>query len=97
MADMVGTLAKQFIDGLHSKESKEVFEHLSLLVDHLENKNDPDPTEIRLMVELYEFIEKFNLVQHNLKTYANERLETPGSKLTSLYEEIDETGAVFSD
>ena len=49
------------------------------------------------MIELYEFIEKFNLVQHNLKSYATERLVTPASKLSSIYEDMEESGSILSD
>lgn len=97
MADQLGIIAKQFIDGLHSDKTKEVFEHLNLLVEQLESKDDPEPTEIRLMSELYDFIEKLNHVQHNLKALVSEKNETAGSKLTSIYEDMESNGGIYRD
>ena len=63
-------------------------EEISQLLQELENKNDPDEIEIRLVQNLYHFLEKMKILEHNLTSYINDsNNKLLGSKLDSLYEQ----------
>jgi len=89
--------AKIFLEGLHQNETKNTFEQLTKLIEILENKNDPDPTEVRLVNHIYAFIEKLNILEHNLKSYSKESSNVIGSKLSNLYENISYSGHIYRD
>ena len=89
--------AKMFLEGLHQNETKNTFEQLSDLIEVLENKNDPNPTEVRLVNHIYAFIEKLNILEHNLKSYAEKSSNVAGSKLSNLYENISYNGHIYRD
>jgi len=89
--------ARIFLEGLHSKELKDTFEHLQGLIESLENKNDPDPIEIKLVDNIYSFLEKLNILESNIKSYSNESFNNAGNKLSSLYENISSNGHIYRD
>jgi hypothetical protein len=89
--------AKMFLEGLHRVETQSIFEQLTGLIEILENKTDPDPTEIRLVSNLYSFIEKLNILESNLTSYSKESGNNMGNKLTSLYEKISSSGNYYRD
>jgi 16S rRNA G527 N7-methylase RsmG len=80
--------AQEFLNGLSSEDSRTTFEALSSLAENLETKNDPDPVEIRLVANIYEFIERLKILESNMKSYVKDsRKDLSGNKLESLYEE----------
>ncbi len=83
-------LAKRFLENLHTGESKEAFETLRDLVEVLENKNDPEETEIRLTESLYHFLEKLSILEANLKSYSKDA--THKNKLEELISNISSDG-----
>jgi len=89
--------AKIFLEGMHSKELRNTFEHLNGLIETLENKNDPDPIEIKLVDNIYSFLEKLSILENNIKSYSKESFNTTGNKLNSLYENISSSGHIFRD
>jgi len=91
------TKAKTFLEGLHSKELRNTFEHLQGLIESLENKNDPDPIEIKLVDNIYSFLEKLNILESNINSYSKDAFNLTGSKLSSLYEDISSNGHIFRD
>jgi len=63
------------------------------LLEELENKNDPDPIEMRLVQNLYHFLEKLKILEHNLSSYIQDNNRNlPGNKLSSLYENQESYG-----
>lgn len=89
-------IAMGFLNELNS--NKESFKILSKLIELLENKNDPEMTEIRLINHLYSFIENLSNLERNLKSYVNESKENlPGNKLTALYDNISYSGSIYRD
>jgi hypothetical protein len=63
------------------------------LLEELENKNDPDPIEIRLVQNLYHFLEKLKILEHNLSSYVKDNNKNLlGTKLDSLYEKQESFG-----
>lgn len=89
--------AKLFLEGLHTVETQSIFGQLTGLIEILENKSDPDPVEIRLVSNLYAFVEKLNILESNLTSYSRESGNNLGNKLTSLYERISSTGDYYRD
>jgi len=74
------------LNELRSSEVKLLFDHLKILTDHLEEKNDPDPIEIQIVDASYQLIEKIQLFESVMKHYATESAdELLGSKLDKLY------------
>ena len=77
-------VAQTFLNEL----SVEAFETLSILAEQLESKEDPEPTEVRLVANIYEFIDKLKMLEMNLQSYVkNSNKQILGNKLESLYEE----------
>ena len=90
-------LAQEFLTNLASKGSSEVFESLSLLAENLETKNDPEPSEVQLVSNIYEFIEKLRILESSLKNYVKESRENlPGNHLDRLYNEYSKNN-IFGD
>jgi hypothetical protein len=59
-------------------------------MEELENKNDPDPTEVQLVESIYLFIEKMKIMEGAIKKYIVQSRDTlPGNKLSALYEELN--------
>ena len=97
MADP-GKIAQRFLEGLHSKETTNTVEMLNRLVDLLENKSDPDITEIRLVDCMYNFLEKLRVLDNNLSSYVHETHDTScGGKLAMLYDDISPKGSIYRD
>lgn len=78
--------AKLFLESLQQENVKDSFSFLSKLVDQLESKKDPDPIELRLLESIYHFLEKFQLLQGNLKSYSRD-FTKHNNKLSDLYDE----------
>lgn len=89
--------AKMFLEGLHSNQTKGTFEQLEGLIEILESKEDPDPIEIRLVQNIYSFIEKLNILESNIKSYSKETTNLTGNKLSNLYEDISHSGNIYRD
>ena len=80
-------IAQRFLKGINQKESKVTFETLTYLINELENKADPEPEEIKIVESLYNFVEKFKILEYNLRQYVKSDIkDLPGNKLSSLYE-----------
>lgn len=78
-------LVVNFLNELNSQEFRDAFESLNVLIEYLENKNDPEPSELQIVETSYEFIEKVKLLESALRSYSqsNDQL---GSKLQKLYD-----------
>jgi len=88
-----GKAANLFLESLTLETTKQTFEYLVQLVDVLENKIDPEPVELRLLENIYHFLEKFKHLEHNLRSYVKEtNSNLPGNKLSTLYENISSYG-----
>jgi hypothetical protein len=76
-------IAQKFLSELSIDPS---FSTLNELIELLEEKIDPDPIEMRLVENLYNFHEKLKLLENNLQTYVKKMRENlPGNKLENLY------------
>lgn len=82
--------AQSFLNQLVSESGKMTYETLSILLDQLENKNDPGPEEMRLVEQIYNFMEHLKRIENNIRSYVKNSSEEPlGSKLSNLYDELD--------
>ena len=97
MATELESAAQRFLDQLNNDPA---FERLTELVDLLENKVDPEVTEVRLCENIYNVVEKIKILETNIRSYVSEsRQNLPGNKLSTLYEEnsFDGSGSVIKD
>ncbi len=95
MATPLEQAAQGFLDQL---DNDPAFERLGELVELLENKPDPEPTEVRLCENIYSVIEKIKILENNIRSYVIEaRQSLPGNKLSSLYEDnsYDGSGSIL--
>lgn len=90
--------ARIFLEGLHKNEIKSVFDHLQGLVESLENKSDPDPIEMKLVNNIYNFLERLAILESNITSYSKDsNIDPLGTKLNSLYEDISYSGDIYRD
>lgn len=90
-----GKIAQRFLNELHQSDAMET---LVRLTEILENKDDPEMTEVRLCDNIYQFVEKLRVMEFNLKSYVKESNGAlPGSKLASLWEDIGVNGSIYRD
>ena len=79
-------LVVNFLNTLNSKEVREAFDSLNVVLEELENKNDPDPIEMEIVDAAYQVIEKLNLLQSAMRQYKNSEHPLTGRKLSDLYD-----------
>jgi len=74
------------LNELNSGGVKILMDHLTIFLEYLEEKNDPEPIEIQIVDAAYQVIEKFQLLESTLRKYQVEVAEDLlGSKLDKLY------------
>jgi len=74
-----------FLNELNSKSVKSALGSLSILLNELEDKNDPEHIEMEIVNISYQFIEKLNLLEAALRKYKATDHVLTGSKLDDLY------------
>ena len=74
-----------FLNELNSSSVKTALGSLSVLLDELEDKNDPEQIEMEIVDVSYQFIEKLNLLEAVLRKYKTTNHVLTGSKLNDLY------------
>jgi len=91
-----GKIAQRFLNELNESDAMET---LLRLMEVLENKPDPEMTEVRLCDNIYQFVEKLKTMEFNLRSYVQETQEKslPGNKLASLWEDIGIDGSIYRD
>lgn len=92
-------LVVNFLNTLNSKEVREAFDSLNVVLEELENKNDPDPIEMEIVDAAYQVIEKLNLLQSAMRQYKNSEHPLTGRTLSDLYKKSKGggTSALFDD
>ena len=88
MASKTGKLAQSFLNQLASQEVQLFFETLLELMSELEVKDDPEPTELRLIENIYHTMEKLKIMEGNLRSYSSDSINEPNisGKLANLYD-----------
>jgi hypothetical protein len=80
-------LVMNFLNELHSNSSQEMFEKLAQLIEHLENKADPEPTDVLIVDNIYQTLEKLKTLDSILVNYIGESNNVlKGNKLQDLYD-----------
>ena len=87
MSENASRLSFKIINIVDSRKGKELFDTLTELMNTLEIKNDPDMTEVCLVESLTQFVEKYQVMRHNLKSYSEGKTTLLGDKLNELYGE----------
>ena len=92
-------LVVNFLNTLNSKQVREAFESLNVVLEDLENKNDPDPVEMEIVDAAYQVIEKLNLLQSAMRQYKNSEQILTGKTLSDLYDNSKSRGSskLFDD
>jgi mRNA-degrading endonuclease RelE of RelBE toxin-antitoxin system len=88
-------LAKKILKESSKFISSETSDSLNKLIESLEDKNDPDPSEVYLLESIYQYIEKLNLLESHLNKYIQKATasKVKGNKLSSLYENENKFGS----
>jgi hypothetical protein len=79
-------LMQRFLRKLDSVEVQETFDLLSMILEELENKNDPEPFEMHIVNNAYQIIEKLSLVRGVLTEKLESSHKLTGSRLQDLYD-----------
>ena len=74
-----------FLNELHSESVKSALGSLTVLLDELEEKNDPEQIEMEIVNVSYQFIENLNLLEAALRKYKATEHVLTGTKLQRLY------------
>lgn len=91
MKQNTSKLVKKFLQEMESSESAQLLDNI---IEELETKIDPDPTEIFLLETLYQFKEKMKITESKLSSYLiKSRDKTSGDKLSDLYDSINSIGS----
>ena len=90
-------LAKKLLNEL-SGDDVEFFDSINSLLEVLENKPEPNQSEIHLTTLLYQITEKVKLLEAHLREYSTDK-NSMSNKLSSLYENSDGYGTskLFKD
>lgn len=79
--------ARRFLNELHAESTQDTIQVLEQLLTELENKEDPEMTEVRLAESISIFIEKLRTMEVNIRSYVKEEQKNlPGNKISSLLE-----------
>jgi hypothetical protein len=80
-------LITNFLSELHSNSTQDMFEKLAQLIEHLEEKDDPESTDILIVDSIYQALEKIKTLDSILKNYVGESgTILKGNKLQDLYD-----------
>ena len=93
-------IARQFLVELNSKDNQSLFQQLDFLLDHLENKEDPEPLEMQIVDMAYQALDRIKTLESILKNHVANSDLLPGDKLQNLYDKEPVyigTQAMFKD
>lgn len=86
-----------FLNELQSDSVKSALGSLSILLNELEEKNDPEPIEMEIVNVTYQLLEKLNLLEAALRKYKTSNHILTGSKLDDLYEKSSKLTSLLDD
>lgn len=89
MSKRANIAAERVLELLNSKHGIQLIKAIEDLSEALENKTDPERTEMYLCENINHFQEKLGNVRFNLTSYVRESNPTLGDKLSSLYDDTD--------
>lgn len=87
---ITSNIAQKFLKEFKSSNSEET---MDILIEVLENKVDPDPSELYLLESLYILKEKIKITESKLTSYIQQtKNPTSGDKLSELYDRTEPYG-----
>ena len=88
MSQNLVKVGQRFLNELHKEQTQSSFQLLESIMEQLELKEDPSSTEIKLIDEIYQFLEKYRTLQEAMKTYVHKSnsSEPESDKLHQLLE-----------
>lgn len=85
MSKNLTKLGQRFLNESIKEDSLNHFEILNYFLKSLEEKEDPTSEEIKLVEDIYNFIEKRNILQESMKKYIrNGQLDPESDTLSRL-------------
>lgn len=79
------SLVVNFLNEVNSNSTSTAIENLKMLIEDLENKNDPDSIEIEIVDLSYQLLEKFELLKTTLRRYSKSEQTLSSDRLINLY------------
>lgn len=80
-------LALNFLNELETGDTKDSLSLLNRILEHLEEKADPEPIEMEMVDLTYQLLEKFQLLEAAMKKYiADSNGSLEGNILSDLYD-----------
>ena len=98
MASTTISSARRFLNNLSSQQGKELMESLGQLLEVLEQKNDPEVSEIEMCHSICETIKHIKLMENDCRSYIHETVQcqSAGNKLDELKsKQINVNGYLF--
>jgi hypothetical protein len=65
-----------------------LFQRINLLMETLENKDDPNPEDVVLVDSIYQYLEKKKILEENLKRFTKKSTLLHKNKLEELLEDF---------
>lgn len=65
-----------------------LFQRINLLMETLENKDDPNPEDVVLVDSIYQYLEKKKILEENLKRFTKKSTTFHKNKLEELLEDF---------
>lgn len=88
MSKKIALTANSFLNYLSKEDVSEAFEVMNMLIEEIENKNDPEPMELQVLDQMYKTLEQWKLMENNVRNYIKSlNKKSSGELLNSLYEE----------
>lgn len=81
--NLITTCLNEMSSGSH----RVTYESLEVLLEHLEDKTDPSQEEIQIVEAIYEFMEKFKILEAALRKHSARSGDLLGDKIQSLYDQ----------
>jgi hypothetical protein len=81
-------LALNFLNEMETGDTKDSLSLLNRILEHLEEKADPEPIEMEMVDLTYQLLEKFQLLEAAMKKYIADSNSSnlEGNILSDLYE-----------
>jgi len=86
-----------FLNELQSDSVKSALGSLTILLNELEDKNDPEPIEMEIVNISHQLFEKLALLEAAMRKYKNTDNVLMGTKLTDLYDRGTGGSTLFDD
>jgi len=98
MSEKLFNLAQGFLNEMAGKDAQDSFEMLTNFMEALETKDDPEHVEIYLVDNIQNFLEKYKIMENNIRSYATNVRESKdaGTTLANLYENESHDGRALS-